>query len=347
VKGSSTATNTKRNPFVKVEKSAEPTTTAPPTVHVTKAPRGAASRAFRACRWAAVMLLLVAGAWQVIGRPIAAAVNSSPPPAATTTVSDDQARTTAVVAVTDWLTYNPQTLSAYRSIAGARFGAGAAASAWSGSAWMAPDVVTAGTVVTQPDGDLVTQVTARVRIATPAQPSNTPSPPQSTSGDPGNDPTVPAGWTVVSTQWLHLLVPITGQGRPEPAGPVLATANEARTTEATGSTDSAATASSQPWAASLFTALAGTDPTALGYLTTNPLIIPLGGQVEFNGLTTWQVTDQAEGDTGTTRQGTGTVSWKFPGIDLTVKQTYTVEAEQTGGRWFATTITPTTAGGTA
>jgi len=179
------------------------------------------------------MLLLVAGAWQVVGRPIAAAVNSSPPPAATTTVSDDQARTTAVVAVTDWLTYNPQTLSAYRNIAGARFGNGAAASAWSGSAWMAPDAVTAGTVVTQPDGDLVTQVTARVRIATPAQPTKTPTPPQSTSGDPGNDPTVPAGWTVVSTQWLHLLVPITAAGRPDPAGPVLATANQPRTTTAT------------------------------------------------------------------------------------------------------------------
>ena len=179
------------------------------------------------------MLLLVAGAWQVVGRPIAAAVNSSPAPAATTTVSDDQARTTAVVAVTDWLTYNPQTLSAYRNIAGARFGNGAAASAWSGSAWMAPDAVTAGTVVTQPDGDLVTQVTARVRIATPAQPTKTPTPPQSTSGDPGNDPTVPAGWTVVSTQWLHLLVPITAAGRPDPAGPVLATANQPRTTTAT------------------------------------------------------------------------------------------------------------------
>lgn len=347
MKGSSTATSTKLNPFVKVGKSVEPTTAAPPTVHVTKAPRGAASRAFRAFRWAAVILLLVAGAWQVIGRPIAAAVNSSPPPAATTTVSDDQARTKAVVAVTDWLTYNPQTLSAYRNIAGARFGNGAAASAWSGSAWMAPDVVTAGAVVTQPGGDIVTQVTARVRIATPAQPTNKPTPPQATSGDPGNDPTVPAGWTVVSTQWLHLLVPITASGRPDPAGPVLATANEARTTEATGSTDSAATASSQPWAVSLFTALAGTDTTALGYLTTNPLIIPLNGQVQFNGLTTWQVTDQVEGDTGTTRQGTGTVSWKFPGLDLAVKQTYIVEAEQTGGRWFATTITPTTTGGTA
>lgn len=346
MKSSSTATNTKRNPFVKVEESIEPNSLAP-TVHVTKAPRGAASRAFRAFRWAAVMLLLVAGAWQVIGRPIAAAVNSSPPPAATTTVSDDQARTTAVVAVTDWLTFNPQALSTYRSIAGARFGNGAAASAWSGSVWMAPDVVTAGTVVTQPDGDLVTQVTARVRIATPAQSTNKPTPPQATSGDPGNDPTVPAGWTVVSTQWLHLLVPITSQGRADPAGPVLAIANEARTTQATGSTDAAATASSQPWAVSLFTAVAGTDTTALGYLTTNPLIIPLNGQVEFNGLTTWQVTDQAEGDTGTIRQGTGTVSWKFPGVDLSVKQTYTVEAEQTGGRWFATTITPTTTGGTA
>jgi hypothetical protein len=331
-----------------VDKSIEPTAAAAaPTVHVTKAPRGGASRAFRAFRWAAVMLLLVAGAWQVIGRPIAAAVTSSPPPAATTIVSDVQARATAVVAVTDWLTFNPQTLSGYRSIAGARFGNGGAASAWSGSAWMAPDVVTAGTVVTQPDGDLVTQVTARVRIATPAKSANKPAPPQATSGDPGNDPTVPTGWTVVSTQWLHLLVPITGQGRPDPAGPVLATANEARTTQATGSTDSAATVGSQPWAVSLFTAVAGTDTTALGYLTTNPLIIPLNGQVQFDGLTTWQVTDQAEGDTGTTRQGTGTVSWKFPGVDLSVKQTYTVEAEQSGGRWFATTITPTTTGGTA
>ena len=330
------------------EKPDEPSTSGAPTLYVTKAPRGAASRAFRAFRWAAVMLLLVAGAWQVIGRPIAAAVNSSAPPAATTAVSDDQARTTAVVAVTDWLTYNPQTLSTYRSIAGTRFGNGAAASAWSGSAWMAPDVVTADSVVTQPDGGLVTQVKARVRIATPNQSTNTPTSPQSTSGDPGNDPTVPAGWTVVSTQWLHLLVPITAAGRPDPAGPVLATANQPRTTTtATGSTDSTATTSSQPWAVSLFTALAGTDATALGYLTTSPLITPLNGQVQFSGLSTWQVTDQAEGNTGSSRTGTGTVAWKFPGVDLTVKQTYTVEAEQNGGRWFATTLTPTITGGTA
>ena len=57
--------------------------------------------------------------------------------------------------------------------------------------------------------------------------------------------------------------------------------------------------------------MAGTDATALGYLTTNPLITPLNGQVQFNGLSTWQVTDQAEGDTGSSRTGTGTVAWKF------------------------------------
>lgn len=324
----------------------EPSTFGTPTLYVTKAPRGAASRIFRAFRWAAVMLLLIAGAWQVVGRPIAAAVNSTTTPAATTTVSDDQVRTTAVVAVTDWLTYNPQTLNTYRSITGTRFGNGAAASAWSGSAWMAPDIVTADSVVTQPNGALVAQIAARVRIATPNESTNTPTAPQATSGDPANDPTVPAGWTVVSTQWLHLLVPITPAGSPDPAGPVLATANQPRTTTATGSTDSTATTSSQPWAVSLFTALAGTDATALGYLTTSPLITPLNGQVQFSGLSTWQVTDQAEGNTGSSRTGTGTVTWKFPGVDLAVKQTYTVEAEQSGGRWFATTLTPTT-GGTA
>jgi hypothetical protein len=203
--------------------------------------------------------------------PIAAAVNSSPPPAATTTVSDDQARTTAVVAVTDWLTYNPQTLSAYRNIAGARFGNGAAASAWSGSAWMAPDAVTAGTVVTQPDGDLVTQVTARVRIATPAQPTKTPTPPQSTSGDPGNDPTVPAGWL---DRRQH---PVAAPARPDHRG---GASRPCRTRP--GHRQPAPhhhrhpppdqptplrRPAAQPWAVSLFTALAGTDATALGYLS--------------------------------------------------------------------------------
>ena len=259
------------------------------------------------------MLLLVAGAWQVVSRPIAAAVNSSPAPAATTTVSDDQARTTAVVAVTDWLTYNPQNLSAYRNIAGARFGNGAAASAWSGPRGWRPTPSPPAPSSPNPTG--TSSPRSRPGSGSPPPPSPRKPPPRHSPPavtlattppcPPAGPSSAPSGCTCSSRSPRRGVPTLPDPSWPPPTSPA------PPPPPATGSTDSTATTSSQPWAVSLFTALAGTDATALGYLTTNPLITPLNGQVQFNGLSTWQVTDQAEGDTGSSRTGTGTVAWKF------------------------------------
>lgn len=317
---------------------------APIGVQVTKAKKGFGARAWRWTVNAVVILFLFAGFMQVIGQPVLRALSGPTVTPPASTVDTLAAQSVAVTAVTDWLTYNPQDNTAYRANVTDRFTSGDTVNAWSGSAWMAPDIVTAGAVVQQPDVTATVEVTARVRIATPDQPSQKPGTERPDTGTPANNSTLPGGWKVADTQWLHLVVPIVVvEGQPAAAGtgPVFATSNPELTVTPGVNGDTDATTSSKQWATSLFTALAGTDPTALAYLTTTP-IEPLNGQVTLTQVGSWEVLTTAEGETSHT--ATGIVTWQLPAADLQVKQLYTVELTDQGGRWAAATVTATTGG---
>jgi len=362
MKGSSTATrsrdNAAHNPFVKVkvEKPAVPRTAAAPPngVEVSKASRERLLRVWRGFVKVGVGVLIFSGAMNSIVNPLIINPISrllNPPAAAAVHLDEASARQVAAATVADWLTFNPQQLAAYRTVITGEFtGTGDATTAWAGSAWMAPDIVVPGPVVIQPGDQLAVTVTARVRIATPDKASQAVPEKAVPAGDPGNNPAQPAGYTVTSIQWFDLLVPLTSNGGTFTAaaiGPVFTDSTAPITTAPGPAADGEATDASKAWATSLFTAYAGTDPTALGYLTGTDLpMLPLNGQVGLGQVNNWTVQTAAEGETG--RIAIASVTWNIPGTDLTVRQTYTVELAQQGQRWFATNLTSTPAtGGTA
>lgn len=216
---------------------------------------------------------------------------------------------------------------------------------WSGTNWMAADLVIPGEVVLIDDRHAVVAVQARALLA--AAPAHSDSPALSaapTSADlNGNTSIPPDGYRVIGALWLSLQVPLVrsdGHLAVAPSGPVFAVSPpEAATAASLSDVDAGTTSATREWATTLFTSFTGqAQAAAMTYLTEpGQDIATLGGTVSLQRLQSWSMTSlQPSG----LRFGTATVIWSLPAADLTIQQRYRVTTTSHDQRWFASAVDP-------
>lgn len=261
----------------------------------------------RAGRWlmyGVLALLLVTGAWQLIGRPIYAATHRPPaPPAPVQTIDAGAAGRVAAGFTADYLTYDGQ--AAGDTTTGSPFAA-AGLSGWTGTASLVPAQVIVGQVSPAGADRTVVQTTAKV----------------SPSG--GGHPAWLTLDVVVARAGAGLRVTSATLDGDIPA--VLRRPGE--------QIDSQLSVDTQSTAKDLLSALAAGKTS---YITTpNVQLTGLSGAVQLADLSAWAVS-QAGGET---RYATARVTWSLAGTDLKVQQPIALRLKNVDGRWLIDSYGP-------
>ncbi len=214
--------------------------------------------------------------------------------------------------------------------------------AFTGTAYLGADLVIPGAVIPVDATHAVVAVQARVTIGMPGSAdAGTPVPAATTAAVPGraaNTSALPAGYKIVASEWLPLVVPViqTDTGvLVDVAGPVFS-ADPVHAVSATTEADPTATEATRSWVRTLFTSYA-LSSTAGAYLSAPGVdLAGLSGAVTVTDIQTWSLSSAgADG----LRTGTGRVGWTFaPTADLTTAQSYTVTVQASDNRWYATAL---------
>ena len=322
------------NPFVR---------DAPADFEVSRAKRPVPQLVGRAVIWALVAVVLIAGVLS-IGRSFASRAAAESPATPPASINTAGASSVAGQFAADYLTYNPLNATAGKAALSTALVSGADPTRllWTGSGWLAADLVIPGAVTVLDPAHAVVAVRARVQVGAPTS-SETPTPTTQAPlpGPVANSAALPAGYQVLGALWLSLQVPVTdvnGQVVVDAAGPVFSTTAANPTPTRKGSTDSSTTTATRDWVSTLFTAYSGSTPTDMNYLTDPATTIgTLGGAVSLQSVQSWSIRDaQPDG----TRSGAAAIAWTLkPTADLTIVQNYTVTATSHDKRWFAAAIT--------
>jgi hypothetical protein len=317
----------------------------PADYEVGKARRPFGATVGRVVIYTALLVLIASGFNQVVVKPFLANTASAVP-VATVGVDPEVARAVAGRFTAEYLTYNPAAPSAgLAAMSASMVSAGDPSQfAFTGSGWMAPELVIPSRVTTVDSSMVIVTVQAKVSLGRPGQASTPPPAAVTVSplpGHPGNDAPLPAGYQVVGSQWLDLQIPVAlanGTTLVAQGGPVFGI--ESGTIPAAGDEDSTTTSTTKEWAAALFAAYAGPSQTGMDYLTTpGSQITTLAGAVTLTGVQSWKLRTVVDGH----RVGTARVGWSFqPSLDLATMQTYDVSTTSSDNRWFATAIAPHT-----
>ena len=225
---------------------------------------------------------------------------------------------------------------------------------FAGIGYLAADVVIPGAVTPVDATHAVVAVQARVVIGMPGN-ADAASPPVAGAADaattaapvPGrtaNAAALPAGYQVVTTQWLPLSVPVvqTESGvLVDISGPVFS-ADPPPPPMSVIETDPTATAATNGWVKTLFTSYA-LGSTGGAYLSAPGVnLTGLSGAVTVAGIQAWSLSAT---DAAGLRHGTARVGWTVAGADLTTSQQYSVTTTTSDNRWYATalgvSVTPT------
>lgn len=298
-----------------------------------------------------VGFLLVVGAWSVFVRPIVnrnADQDVAPVAAA---VDSDSAQAAAARFALDYVSYSPGNDPAVRAaaLAGQTFAADAAAMAWTGSGFISATAAVPGTVLQYPGMRAVVMVDVRAAIAAPKKGAAGAKPPEAaaatTTGAPASSAGavaapaggVPEGYAAVRTVWLRLAVPVSqasGQVSVAAGGPVF-TGDGAGPDTTTVSADAVATGDSSDWITEFMTAYAASGADYQSAPGTR--LAGLGGATTAVDVPAWSL---SIADPAGARTGTATVTWKVPGVELSINQSYAVTVTQQADRWYASALGP-------
>jgi hypothetical protein len=323
------------NPFVR---------DAPADYEVSRVKRPIPQFVGRVVIWTLVGVVLVAGLLS-IGRSFVNRVATQTPVAPPASINTADASSVAGRFAADYLTYNPLNAAGGKAALSDTLISGADPTRllWTGSGWLAADLVIPAAVTVQDTDHAVVAVRARVQIGAPAS-SETPVPTTPAIPLPGpaaNTAALPAGYQVLGALWLSLQVPVTdvdGAIAIDAAGPVFSTTSAMPNPLKKGSTDSSTTTATRDWANTLFTAYSGAASTDMNYLTDpNSTISTLSGAVALQNVQSWSI---GEAQPDGTRSGAAAIAWTLkPTADLSIVQNYSVTATSHDKRWFAAAIT--------
>lgn len=301
-----------------------------------------------------VGFLLVVGAWSVFVRPIVnrnADQDVAPMAAA---VDSGSAQAAAARFALDYVSYSPGNDPAVRAaaLAGQTFAADAAAMAWTGSGFISATAAVPGTVIQYPGMRAVVMVDVRAAIAGPKKGAAGAKPPEEATTSTAATPQapassagavaapaggVPAGYSTVRTVWLRLAVPVSqtaGQVSVAPSGPVF-TGDGAGPDTTTTAVDAVATDDSSDWISEFMTAYASSGADYQSAPGTR--LAGLGGAATAADVPAWSL---SIADPTGARTGTATITWKVPGVELSINQSYAVSVTQQADRWYASTLGP-------
>lgn len=339
------------NPFLtattSTEGSDQPTTPAAPErvldFEISKAKPAIGALAGRLVIYAVLVVVLLAGlntiARNVFSNPTTQTVTTDP--------GIDRAQAAAVAGrfTADYLSHDPTHPTDDPAVVQLVADGDSQSLSWSGTSWMAADVVIPGEVVLIDDRHAVVAVQARALLAAAPAHSDSPAPSTATTSANlnGNASIPPDGFSVIGALWLSLQVPLVrsdGHLAVAPSGPVFAVSPpEVATAASLSDVDAGTTSATREWATTLFTSFTGqAQAAAMTYLTEpGQDIATLGGAVSLQRLQSWSITSlQPSG----LRFGTATVIWSLPAADLTIQQRYRVTTTSHDQRWFASAVDP-------
>ena len=295
--------------------------------------------------WRSAVVALLALVLVNVVQNIRAANRAATAPS-TAAVNPEAARTVAATFAGDYLSHDPLAAPAAgqdvlrRDLAP---GGDPARLSFAGIGYLSADLVIPGAVTPVDATHAVVAVQARVVIGMPGN-ADAASPPAATTtaaavpGRTANAAALPAGYQVVTTEWLPLSVPVvqTDSGfLVDIPGPVFS-ADAPPAPAAVLETDSAATAATNGWVKTLFTSYA-LGSTSGAYLSAPGVDLEgLSGAVTVAGIQSWSLSNP--GPDGL-RTGSAKVGWTFaPTADLTTEQTYSVTTTTSDNRWYATAL---------
>lgn len=333
-------------------KVAHPKVAARPAVNTEAAPTGfefgkaPSARAAKVTKvgWRVVLGLTFVLVVVLVGQNVVAA-NRTTTAAAAPGINADDARSVAATFTSSYLSHNPAAAPTAGQAALQRDldpGGDPAKMSFTGTGWMATDMVLPGAVTTIDLTHAVVAVQARVTLARPgnadAVPDQAVAIPNTPAGRPANITPLPRAYVITGTQWLSLTVPVlqTDAGvRVDPFGPAFL-ADPQPAPQPAAETDSTATEATRTWVKTLFTAYAA-GSTQSAYLSAPAVnLTGLSGAVTVADVTAWSLS--APNTTGV-RTGHAQVGWTFaPTADLTTTQNYTVTVTASDNRWYATGV---------
>ena len=277
------------------------------------------------------------------------AANRAATAPSTAAVNPEAARTAAATFTSDYLSHDPLAApTAGQDVLRRDLAPGGdpARLSFAGIGYLSADLVIPGAVTPIDATHAVVAVQARVVIGMPGN-ADAASPPAAGAdaattaapvpGRTANAAALPAGYQVVTTEWLPLSVPVvqTGSGvLVDVNGPVFS-ADPPPAPTSVIETDSSATAATDSWAKTLFTSYA-LGSTSGAYLSAPGVnLTGLSGAVTVAGIQAWSL---SAADAAGLRHGTARVGWTVAGADLTTSQQYSVTTTTSDNRWYATAL---------
>ena len=295
--------------------------------------------------WRSAVVALLALVLVNVVQNIRAANRAATAPS-TAAVNPEAARTVAATFAGDYLSHDPLAAPAAgqdvlrRDLAP---GGDPARLSFAGIGYLSADLVIPGAVTPVDATHAVVAVQARVVIGMPPGNADAASPPAATTtaaavpGRTANAAALPAGYQVVTTEWLPLSVPVvqTDSGfLVDIPGPVFS-ADAPPAPAAVLETDSAATAATNGWVKTLFTSYA-LGSTSGAYLSAPGVnLAGLAGGVTVTDIQSWSLSNPSPDGL---RRGAAKVGWTVTGADLTTSQTYSVTTTTSDNRWYATAL---------
>jgi hypothetical protein len=270
----------------------------------------------------------------------------------TAALNPDAARTAAATFTGDYLFHDPLAApTAGQDVLRRDLAPGGdpARLSFAGIGYLSADLVIPGAVTPVDATHAVVTVQARVTIGMPGN-ADAASPPVASAaaaaattaaavpGRTANAAVLPAGYQVVTTQWLPVQVPVvqTDSGvLVDVNGPVFSADPPPAPAVSVIETDSSATAETTGWVKTLFTSYA-LGSTSGAYLSAPGVNLGgLAGAVTVTDIQSWSLSNP--GPDGL-RRGTAKVGWAVTGADLTATQQYSVTVQTSDNRWYATAL---------